>query len=148
MKVYTVQSDNFLDNIDSEGYIDNETNKEYSIFDYKNTIEALNWMTKKYEEKISSKIDKEMIWVWNNLRDSNFPTQENYYIYVFEVPMEYFKNKILWSDFIDWHLVLNQIEKNSWDDIFNVNPKKRKPCVQGVTTFLKKDWFLKKIKCN
>ena len=40
-------------------------------------------MTKKYEEKISSKIDKEMIWVWNNLRDSNFPTQENYYIYVF-----------------------------------------------------------------
>ena len=40
-------------------------------------------MTKKYEEKISSKIDKEMIWVWNNLRDSNFPTQENYYISVF-----------------------------------------------------------------
>lgn len=146
MKVYTVQSDNFLDNIDSEGYIDNETDKKYSIFDYKNTIEALNWMTKKYEEKISSKIDKEMIWVWNNLRDSNFPTQENYYIYVFEVPMEYFKNKILWSDFIDWHLVLNQIEKDSWGDIFNVNPKKRKPCVQGVTTFLKKDWFLKRIK--
>ena len=51
MKVYTVQSDNFLDNIDSEGYIDNETDKEYSIFDYKNSIEALNWMTKKYEEK-------------------------------------------------------------------------------------------------
>lgn len=24
-----------------------------------------------------------MIWVWNNLRDSNFPTQENYYISVF-----------------------------------------------------------------
>ena len=111
-------------NLQTEGYIDNETDKKYSIFDYKNTIEALNWMTKKYEEKISSKIDKEMIWVWNNLRDSNFPTQENYYIYVFEVPMEYFKNKILWSDFIDWHLVLNQIEKDSWDDIFNVNPKK------------------------
>ena len=60
-----------------------QTDKEYSIFDYKNSIEALNWMTKKYEEKISSKIDKEMIWVWNNLRDSNFPTQENYYISVF-----------------------------------------------------------------
>ena len=85
MKVYTVQSDNFLDNIDSEGYIDNETDKEYSIFDYKNTIEALNWMTKKYEEKISSKIDKEMIWVWNNLRDSNFPTQENHLFRSFSV---------------------------------------------------------------
>ena len=54
MKVYTVQSDNFLDNIDSEGYIDNETDKKYSIFDYKNTIEALNWMTKKYEEDIEN----------------------------------------------------------------------------------------------
>ena len=32
---------------------------------------------------LPSKIDKEMIWVWNNLRDSNFPTQENYYISVF-----------------------------------------------------------------
>ena len=37
MKVYSVQSDNFLDNIDSEGYIDNETDKKYSIFDYKNS---------------------------------------------------------------------------------------------------------------
>lgn len=30
----TVQSDNFLNNIDSEGYIDNETDKEYPITGY------------------------------------------------------------------------------------------------------------------
>lgn len=147
MKVYTVQHKDFLKTVDPRLFIINSRHSENSIFDYENTLLALNWMNMQYEKRIEV-LDRDLIWVWPRLSYINYPIPDDYFIYEFEVPMIYFKNNILWSDFYDWHLVLNQIKDVNYEDIFNVNPKKSNTMIQGVTSKLNRNWFKKRFRFN
>lgn len=143
--MYTVQHKDFLSRVDKDGYIVNSRHPEHSIFDYSNTISALQWMESSYEERVGP-VDKDLIWVWTRLNHANYMIPEDFFIYEFEVPMFDFKNNILWSDFYDWHIVLNQYDDYVYESIFNVNLKKPTTRLQGVTTRLKRDWFKKKFR--
>lgn len=145
MKIYTVQHNTFLDTFDTEGFLINTRHPENSIFNYENTLLALDWMNKQYEKRIGT-LDRDLIWVWPRLSYINYPIPDDYFIYEFEVPMTYFKGTILWSDFYDWHLVLNQIKDVDYEDIFNVNPKKSRTMIQGVTIKLNRSWFKKRFR--
>lgn len=39
-----------------------------------------------------------------------------YAFFTFEIPANYYKRAILWSDFYQWHLVLNRLWKNEPDE--------------------------------
>lgn len=144
MKIYTCQKSDFLDNIDENGYIKySHYDSEESIFCYDDSISALHWLESEFDKRMVTPRDRNMIWVW--------PKWQNYFnedmaqfdmnIYIFEVPMAYYKQNILWSNFYDWHMVLAQVPDYNYSDIFNIDKHTAKDDVQGVTTRLNISWL-------
>lgn len=139
MKIYTIQKINFL-----EQPILKPSKSDKSIFTNETTISALNLMKKTFSPDCP-----ELIWVWPDIKYIDpIDISEDECVYVFEVPKSEYK-KILWSDFIEWHMPLNGFTNYKLDDLFQVNPLKPKgKVIQGVTDHLDKKWFLKRLKLN
>ena len=70
-----------------------------------------------------------------------------YGLFVFEVPAAIFKKEFLWSDYFDWHLLLNDIEGTDWESIFDP-PKDKSVIRQGISAYVNKKWIKKIIKKN
>ena len=151
MKIYTIQKIDFLDTIDNNGYIKyDKYDSDDSIFYYDETIKALKWLNNQFTIRMDTPLDRNLIWVWPiwqpYFKDELFNRQD-YRLYIFEVPMQQYKTSILWSDFFQWHDVLNQLEDSDYEQIFDINIKHDKSIIQGVTTRLNISW-LKAIKSN
>lgn len=147
MKVYTLQHKGVLSNTDSNGfYITKleEPNTEIDIEIFEDMTIAYEWMSNEYSKRVNLPNDRNLIWVFNEPVLFNLEhLDDTFEQFTFEVPMEYFKNNFLWSDYSDWHLHLNYID--GWENefgIFDINPKKE--LAQGVTTRLHKDWLIRK----
>lgn len=148
MKVYTVQPRDFLDHIDENGFIiPQEFDREMSVFyDNPNALGALDWIKDQYIKRIDLPLDRDFIWVWKDTyhlkyaRKDNFTDFEKYSFFIFEVPAKYYKENILWSNFVSWHVPLNHRWDDSSDDvedfeeIFNLPKHTGYGDVQGVTT--------------
>ncbi len=151
MKIYTVQKLNFLDNCDDNGFIINETDKSNSIFDSDRTIKALKYIINYYKNRNGiSSLDREVIWFYDEFKYAYQAYQwmdNGYGLFVFEVPAAIFKKEFLWSDYFDWHLLLNDIEGTDWESIFDP-PKDKSVIRQGISAYVNKKWIKKIIKKN
>ncbi|MGM0240140.1 DUF3841 domain-containing protein [Enterococcus sp. AZ103] len=155
MKAYTIQLRDFLKHTDKDGFIiPQRLERDLSIFtDNPSALGALEWMKKQYVRRIQLPLDRDFIWLWqdvyhlNYARKDSFTDFNRYSFFTFEVPARAFKENILWSDFIDWHAPLNHIwgedreEINEFERIFDLPKHPRQGTVQGVTTRLHKDWI-------
>lgn len=139
MKIYTVQNKHFLNNEPIK-----PKKSKNSIFTNTVTIKALNFMKRHYRKDCP-----DLIWVWPQFKYIDFEYfDKDEVLFVFEVPKSEYK-KILWSDYMEWHMPLNDYygDEFSIDNLFNVNPLKAKgKVIQGVTDHLKKEWLVKIIK--
>lgn len=151
MKIYTIQDCRLLESVDSEGFIlplsSYGENSEWDKF----VSEAYLWMEEQYELRTKIKVDRNLLWCWNSISEINHYVldinAENLNLFVFEVPSEMYKNSILWSNFFDWHYILNYGDNwREYTEVFIDNIKKEKRSgTQGVTTRIKKDWILNRI---
>ncbi|EPM8129059.1 hypothetical protein EGX20_02260 [Enterococcus faecium] len=150
MKIYTVQSKDFLCFVDKEGYIIPQK------YDWdKDTLEWVDdmrdvyqWMANQYSIRTGISDDRHLIWVYFRMRDVpwKYIDFDKYDIFCFEVPNKLLYKNFLWSDLIDWHWHLNHFD--GWEtktDIFDFDLKKHSKNIvpQGVTTRLKKEWIKK-----
>ncbi|WP_235420444.1 hypothetical protein [Enterococcus faecium] len=64
MKVYTIQPVDFLQSVDSEGFIfPRKYHAESSVFfDNPNAIGALRWLEEEYMKRIQLPLDRDLIW--------------------------------------------------------------------------------------
>lgn len=80
------------------------------------------------------------------------PDFSRYAFFTFEIPANYYKKAILWSDFYQWHLVLNRLWKNEPDEsdryerIFQLKRNEKPGTIQGITTRIHKDWVKKSLR--
>lgn len=159
MKVYTVQPVDFLQSVDSEGFI--YPKKRYTelsvFFDNPNAVGALHWLEEEYTKRIQLPLDRDLIWLWRDTchlkyaRKDKFTDFSKYNFYCFEIPIEFYRKNILWSRFIEWHEPLNHEwetdEDQEFEHIFDIPKHTGYGDIQGVTTRLHKDW-IKKITRN
>ncbi|GCF94229.1 hypothetical protein NRIC_21200 [Enterococcus florum] len=145
MKIYTIQERGFLKNVDAEGFIIPRCiDPELSVFtDDEEALWALEWMKEQFKKRVQVSLDRDFIWVWrdichlNHARNDGFPGFERYAFFTFEVPAKYYKQTILWSNFINWHIPLNRFwkeyedEKERYEMIFDLPKKPKYGYVQG-----------------
>lgn len=151
MKVYTVQDKDFLEFVDSNGFIlpNIKENLEPDLEEWlKDMSDVYFWMAEKYHEKTGLPNDRCLFWFYFRMRDINWRhiNFDKYNVYCFEVPKKLIYKNFLWSDLIDWHWHLNHLE--GWEtkiDIFDLNLNKYAKNVvpQGVTTRIRRDWIKK-----
>lgn len=148
MKIFTVQEKNFLEKIDSEGFIippKTVIRDEGDLMINNHNKKAYIWMDEQYKKRIKLPLDRNSIWVFNNPKILfNKNDSKLYNQYTFEVPMYNFINNFLWSDYFFWHYHLNY--GDNWETefgIFDINPRKdeKNKIAQGITTRLSIDWL-------
>lgn len=118
-----------------------------------NILWVLKWMDEQFCRRIDSPLDRELIWLWPDsyhyLYEKEALDFGRYAFFTFEIPANYYKKAILWSDFYRWHLVLNRLWENEPDEsdryerIFQLKRNEKPGTIQGITTRLHKDWVKK-----
>ncbi|WP_343344856.1 DUF3841 domain-containing protein [Terrisporobacter petrolearius] len=110
MKFYTIQTLEFWENNKNNKYLEN---------DYKYVTEEwvtpYKWMYKQMCERIEE-VDSSMIWVWTNrpdLRHSGYSDRGDECVLL---ELELDESQVLLSDFDMWHLPLNDITVDMYDN--------------------------------
>ncbi|MFJ5788689.1 DUF3841 domain-containing protein [Lysinibacillus sp. NPDC093197] len=113
MIVYTVQPEVLYKKMREQGYL--EGDKKFAMFP-----EAYEWMMRQMEKRISNCVmENYPVWLWQRKPSGNekaLATKgERWVILKLDIP----EDRILWSSFDDWHLILNNnpitYNEKEWD---------------------------------
>ena len=140
MKIYTVQHKDFIKNKDEfENIYLPENKKRFLETEEFGLVKPYLWMNKRFEKykrtfEPNYCLQDNLIWVFTE----PFPygkVDKDYQLYVFEYPKRMLSKDFLWTDYMNWHYYLNDLE--GWEnvDIILKNPYKltKYEVAQGVT---------------
>ena len=110
MKFYTIQTMEFWENNKNNKYLENDYK-----YVTKEWVTQYKWMYKQMCERIEE-VDSSMIWVWTtrpDLRRSGYSDRGNECVLL---ELELDESQVLLSDFDMWHLPLNNITVDMYDN--------------------------------
>ncbi len=146
MKIWTFQSTEVYQKLLEQDIYYCNIDKSELCQEFKSFKTAYNWMrTQMYKRLSGINTNTWPIWCWykwNNkhkkpdLRYAEFKYREaDEYLIELEVP----DDQVLLSDFDNWHFVLNGIDNEDWQEIFNVDES---VYIQACIPEIKSSWIL------